>query len=114
MKIKLIGAALTIGLLSGCAGSVNEHGKRIFLTPADAAHLSKCDLLGQVFVDTNLAGLWDTNEMRKQLKIELRNQTGLQYPEADTVAFSDLDVSAWSGDSEAMGTAFKCFSKSNS
>lgn len=107
---RLITSLVSIALL-GCAGQVNEYGKKIFLTPSDAAHLSKCELLGQVYVDTNLAGLWDAHEMKKQLKIELRNQTGMQYPQADTVAFSDLDVSIWSGDSEAMGTAFKCFSK---
>jgi len=98
-----------ISLISGCASQVNDAGKKVFITPANSAHLSKCELIGQVSIETNVGGLWDYSEMRKQLKVELREQTAKQYPTADTVSYSDLDFGTWTGSAEVMGSVFKCF-----
>lgn len=96
-------------VLSGCAAAATK-GQRVFITPSDSAHLSKCEMLGQVQVDASIAMLWDRNQQIMEIKNRLRDATAEKYPEADTVSHSDLNVWAWSApDAQAMGTVFKCF-----
>ncbi len=96
-------------LLSACASKVTT-GEKVFITPAGASHLVNCKMLGQVRVDTTIAHMFTVNEMITEIKNRLRDETANRYPEADTVAFSDMNVGAFSKpDSEAMGVAFKCF-----
>ena len=95
--------------LVGCAGELSQGGKAIFLTHSDSAYLSNCKIVGQVRVKTNISGLWDIEEARKQIKVDLRNETALRFRSADTVSYSDLEVSKLDRAVESMGTAFKCF-----
>lgn len=96
-------------LISGCATKVTV-GERVFITPSDSAHLSNCELLGQVQVDASIAMLWDRNQQIMEIKNRLRDAAAKKYPTADTVTHSDLNVGLWNApDAQAMGTVFKCF-----
>ncbi|PCI62029.1 MAG: hypothetical protein COB35_04940 [Gammaproteobacteria bacterium] len=98
-------------MLCACANQVTT-GQRVFLTPANSAHLPNCELLGQVQVDAKIAGLWDHNQQVMEIKNRLRDAAANQYPTADTVTHSDLNIGLWSNpDAQAMGTVFKCFAK---
>lgn len=109
---KIISAISVVGLLTGCATAVTS-GQRVFITPSDSAHLSNCEMLGQVQVDASITMLWDRNQQVMEIKNRLRDAAANRYPEADTVTHSDLNIGAWSApDAQAMGTAFKCFKKS--
>ena len=109
---KVLSTITVMALLSGCA-SVVTTGERVFITPSDSAHLSNCEMLGQVQVDAAIAGLWDRNQQAMEIKNRLRDAAAERYPNADTVTHSDLNVGAWSApDAQAMGTVFKCFKPS--
>ena len=98
-------------VLAGCATAVDK-GRKVFIATSDSAHLSKCEMLGQVQVDASIFMLWDRNQQIMEIKNRLRDKAAETYPEADTVAPSDLNVGAWSApDAQAMGVAFKCFKK---
>jgi hypothetical protein len=111
--VKKISSTITaIVFLSGCASNVTT-GERVFITPSDSAHLSNCEILGQVQVDATIALLWDRNQQSMEIKNRLRDAASQMYPNADTVTHSDLNVGAWSApDAQAMGTVFKCFKPS--
>jgi PBP1b-binding outer membrane lipoprotein LpoB len=111
--VKKISSIITaIVFLSGCASNVTT-GERVFITPSDSAHLSNCEILGQVQVDATIALLWDRNQQSMEIKNRLRDAASQMYPNADTVTHSDLNVGAWSApDAQAMGTVFKCFKPS--
>ncbi len=111
--MKKISSTITaIVFLSGCASNVTT-GERVFITPSDSAHLSNCEILGQVQVDATIALLWDRNQQSMEIKNRLRDAASQMYPNADTVTHSDLNVGAWSApDAQAMGTVFKCFKPS--
>ena len=106
---KVILSLVACVLLSGCASTVTS-GKKVFLTPANSAHLSNCKMLGQVQVDATIAMLWDRNQQVMEIKNRLRDAAADKFPSADTVTHSDLNVGAWSApDAQIMGTAFRCF-----
>ena len=106
---KVLSAIMVVVILSGCASTVTT-GNRVFITPSDSAHLSNCEILGQVQVDASIMMLWDRNQQIMEIKNRLRDATAERYPNADTVTHSDLNVGAWSNpDAQAMGTVFKCF-----
>lgn len=106
----LVGLVIAIGV-SACAGQVTS-GQRVFLAPADSAHLSNCEMLGQVQVDASIAMLWDRNQQTLEIKNRLRDAAAERYPTADTVTHSDLNIGLWSApDAQAMGTVFKCFGR---
>lgn len=107
----IISAMFVAFVLTGCATAVTK-GQKVFITPANSAHLSNCEMLGQVQVDASITGLWDRNQQLMEIKNRLRDAAAEKYPEADTVTHSDLNVGAWSApDAQAMGVAFKCFKK---
>ena len=98
-------------VLAGCATAVTK-GQGVFITPSDSSHLSNCEMLGQVKVDATIAMLWDRNQQVMEIKNRLRDAAAENYPEADTVTHSDLNVGAWyEKDAQAMGVAFRCFKK---
>ena len=98
-------------LLSACASKVTT-GEKVFVTPAGAAHLVNCEMLGQVRVNARIAHMFTVGEMVSEIKNRLRDETANRYPTADTVSFSDMNVGAFSQpDSEAMGVAFNCFNQ---
>lgn len=100
---------MVMALLNGCASIVTT-GESVFITPSDSAHLSNCEMLGQVQVDANIVMLWDRNQQVMEIKNRLRDAAAQKYPNADTVTHSDLNVGTWSSpDAQAMGTVFKCF-----
>ncbi len=106
---KLLITAISIAAVSGCASKVTS-GERVYITPSDSAHLSKCVMLGQVQVDASIAALWDRNQQVMEIKNRLRDAAAQKYPEADTVTHTDLNVGAWGQpDAQAMGVVFKCF-----
>lgn len=109
---KVLSAITAVVFLNGCASTVTT-GERVFITPSDSAHLSNCEMLGQVRVDASIAMLWDRNQQAMEIKNRLRDAAAQEYPTADTVTHSDLNVGAWSApDAQAMGTVFKCFKPS--
>ena len=109
---KVLSIFTTVIILNGCASNVTT-GQKVYITPSDSAHLSNCEMLGQVQVDASIALLWDSNQQAMEIKNRLRDATAERYPDADTVTHSDLNVGAWSApDAQAMGTVFKCFNKS--
>ena len=106
---KIFLATVASAALAGCATGVSQ-GERVFIVPSDAAHLSKCELLGPVTVDAEIFMLWDANEMRKEIKARLRDAAAIKYPNADTVAHADLNIGGWgTPDAEQMGTVFRCY-----
>ena len=105
-KYLLIALFMIVG---ACAAPVTI-GERVFITPSDSAHLSKCKMLGQVEVEASIFGKWDYNQQSLEIKNRLRDETAIRYPTADTVSHSDLNIGFWKGpDANIMGTAFKCF-----
>jgi len=108
---KIILILSTLLLLTGCATKLGA-GKRVFITATDSAHLSNCELLGQVEIDVSTLGLWSANEQLKEIKFRLRDSAATKYPNADTVTHSDINYNVFSGfDSNVMGTVFNCFNK---
>lgn len=97
--------------ITGCATPLTTGGSNVYITPSDSSHLSNCELLGQVQVTSNNAMLWDRSERVKDIKYRLRDATANQYPNADTVAFSDTEGSSNWGPNMAMGTVFRCKKK---
>lgn len=107
----VVSAMFVAIVLAGCATAVSK-GQRVFITPSNSAHLSNCEMLGQVQVDARIAGLWDRNQQVMEIKNRLRDKAAEKYPEADTVTHSDLNAGTSSApDAQAMGVAFKCFKK---
>lgn len=108
MKVK---TSILMGtlILSGCAGQLTQEGKSIHITPSNSIHLQKCEMLGPVTESVSIGGLWDRGEQRKAIKFALRNKTAQMYPNADTVAYNDLDLD--SSPVDVMATVFTCFKK---
>lgn len=109
MNFKILFAAGLSFTILGCAQQVNQHGQQIHIVPANAAHLANCQSLGPVVLEANVGWKWDTEQQVKHLKNGLRNEAGMRYPNADTVAHGDIDIGFWSGDAEVFATAFKCY-----
>lgn len=111
MKNFIFTTIILLLLTTGCASKL-ELGKNVYITPTDSAHLSNCELLGQVEIDVSTMGLWSNNEKLKEIKYRLRDAAASKYPKADTVTHSDLNYNFFSGfDSNVMGTVFNCFHK---
>lgn len=108
-KMVYVALFATVGMLSGCAEKIGI-GERVFITPSDSAHLSKCEMLGQVEVDAQIFWKLTQTEMVAEIKNRLRDKTAELYPSADTVSHSDINVGVWGmPDANIMGTAFDCF-----
>jgi hypothetical protein len=109
---KIYGLVTSLLFLSGCATDVSS-GNRVYLTPSDSAHLSNCEMLGQVQVDASIAGLFTVNQQILEIKNRLRDAAADRYPTADTVTHSDLSIGeGWGApDSQVFGTVFRCFTK---
>ena len=109
MRKAVIIGIVGVGLLAGCAEEVQE-GRSVFITPSDSAHLSQCQMLGQVEVNAQIFGKWSINEQVAEIKNRFRDAAAVQFPDADTVSHSDLNIGVWGRpDANIMGTAFKCF-----
>lgn len=109
--MKVVFVVAVLGLV-GCSPSAVTTGQKIFITPSDSAHLGNCELLGQVQIEENLGVLLDRNDASIETKNRLRDATADKYPDADTVSYSDINLTgAWTTTAHVMGTVFRCFNK---
>ena len=108
-RLQKLSIAIVVCALAGCASPVQQ-GARVYVAPADAAHLVNCEMLGQVELTVSTRFVFDHAESTLEIKNRLRDAVAIKFPNADTVTHSDITYPSWVGpDPNIMGTAFNCF-----
>lgn len=109
MRLGFTIGLIALSVLANCASPITS-GKTVFITPPDSAHLSQCSMLGRVQIDAKIMGKWSRAVQIAEIKNRLRDAAATQFPEADTVTHSDMNIVGWGNpDPHIMGIVFKCF-----